>query len=252
MGFPLLVFIVSLLCLWVSARVGARVRRKRGDLEEGVRADLGIILAAALTLLGLIIGFSFSMGVGQYNQRRNVEVAEANAIDNEYVRAGILPLVDAAKVRELLRSYVKQRILFYRARREDYLETIEANTARLQGEMWSIVQGSVSSGPGPLMMLAISGMNDVMNSQANASAAWLTRIPAEAWALLIAIAMACNFLLGFTLRARQDRIRRFFILPLIASISFFVIADLDSPLSGVIQVNPQNLARLERSWQARG
>ena len=252
MSFPLLIFAVSLVLLWVSARMGSRIREKRGDLEEGVRADLGVILAAALTLLGLIIGFSFSMGVTQYNQRRNVEVAEANAIDNEYVRAGILPPADAAKVRDLLRGYVRQRALFYRTRRENSLETIDANTARLQGDIWSVIQASVSAGPQPLMMLAISGMNDVMNSEANASAAWLTRIPGEAWALLIAIAMACNFLLGFTLRARHDRIRRFFILPLIASISFFVIADLDSPLSGVIQVHPQNLTRLERSWQARG
>ena len=252
MGFPVLVFSISLLLLWVSARAGARIRGKHGDLEEGVRSDLAIILAAALTLLGLIIGFSFSMGVNQYNQRRNVEIAEANAIDNEYVRAGILPPQDAAKVRQLLRSYAKQRILFYRVRRLDQLEAVDAGSARIQGGIWSVIQTSVSAGPGPLMMLAISGMNEVMNAQANASAAWLTRIPGEAWALLIAIAMACNFLLGFTLRARHDRIRRFFILPLIASISFFLIADLDSPLSGIIQVNPENLARLDRAWQARG
>ena len=43
--------------------------------------------AATLTLLGLIIGFSFSMATSRYDQRRNYEEAEANAIGTGYVRA---------------------------------------------------------------------------------------------------------------------------------------------------------------------
>ena len=40
--------------------------------------------AATLTLLGLIIGFSFSMAIGRYDLRRTYEEAEANAIGTEY------------------------------------------------------------------------------------------------------------------------------------------------------------------------
>jgi hypothetical protein len=48
-----------------------------------------------LTLLALIIGFSFSMAVTRYDQRKNTE-QEANAIGTEYVRADLLSPVDAA------------------------------------------------------------------------------------------------------------------------------------------------------------
>jgi len=38
-------------------------------------------------LLGLVIGFSLSMALSRYGQRKNHEEAEANAIGTEYMRA---------------------------------------------------------------------------------------------------------------------------------------------------------------------
>src|SRR5450631_4794232 len=99
MDYPPLVFVVSFFALWLSARFGAFFIRKRRDLAEETREDFGVVLAASLTLLGLIIGFSFSMAISRYDQRKNYEEAEANAIGTEFVRADLLPAMDAAKVR---------------------------------------------------------------------------------------------------------------------------------------------------------
>ena len=38
-----------------------------------------------------------------------------------------------------------------------------------------------------------------------------------------------------------------FVLPLVMSISFFLIADIDSPRAGLIRVHPQNLISLSQS-----
>ncbi len=114
--YPLLVFVLSFVALWLSAQIGASVLRRRRALEEDVRVDFGVVLAATLTLLGLIIGFSFSMAVSRYDQRKNYEEAEANAIGTEYVRADLLPQADGATVRALLKSYLDQRVLFYATR----------------------------------------------------------------------------------------------------------------------------------------
>ena len=67
---PLLVFALSFVGLWLSAWVGWWFRRRQGALDEELREDFGFILAATLTLLGLIIGFSFSMATTRYDQRR--------------------------------------------------------------------------------------------------------------------------------------------------------------------------------------
>ena len=60
---PALVFTLGLLALWFSAQTGSYLRRSQRNLGDAEREDLGVILAAALTVLGLIIGFSFSMAV---------------------------------------------------------------------------------------------------------------------------------------------------------------------------------------------
>ena len=45
-------------------------------------------------MLALIIGFSISMASSRYDQRKNREEAEANAIGTEMLRADLLPPAD--------------------------------------------------------------------------------------------------------------------------------------------------------------
>src|SRR6266850_320009 len=235
---PLLVFVLTFVVLWLSELIGAFLLRKHGNLEEGTREQFGVILAAALTLLGLIIGLSFSMAISRYDQRKNCEEAEANAIGTEYVRADLLPPADATRVRALLKNYLDQRVSFYTTRDENQLQRIDADTGQLQAELWSTVRAPA---------LAVSGMNDVLNSQGYTQAAWWNRIPAAAWGLMAAIAICCNLLVGYGARqARGETILKL-VLPFIVSISFFLIADIDSPRGGVIRVHPQNLASLSQS-----
>jgi len=248
--YPLLVFVLSLFGLSLSALIGASFLMKQRKLEKEVREDYGVILAATLTLLGLIIGFTFSMAVSRYDQRKNYEAAEANAIGTEYVRADLLPAADAAKVRALLRNYLDQRVLFYMARDEQQIRQINARTAQLQTELWSAVLAPAEAQPTPPVALAVSGMNDVLNSQGYTQAAWWNRIPTSAWVLMAAIAICCNVLIGYCAQNVKAEGVLLLILPFIVTIAFFLIADMDSPCGGVIRVNPQNLASLVESLGA--
>ena len=250
-NYPLLVFVFSFFVLWLSAWIGRSFRRRKQKLEEGVREDLGVITAAALTLLALIIGFSFSMAISRYDQRKNYEEAEANAIGTEYVRADLLPAADAAKVRLLLRNYLDQRILFYITRDEQQIRQINARTSQLQTDLWSAVLAPAAAQPTPMLALAVSGMNDVLNSQGYTQAAWWNKIPIAAWILMVALAICCNVLVGYDARNPKAKGILLLILPIVVSISFFLIADIDSPRGGLIRVNPQNLASLVESLRAQ-
>src|SRR5208283_2772469 len=90
MDYPFAVAGISFVLLWLSALAGASFRRRR-KLDNDEREDFNLVIAATLTLLGLIIGFSFSMAIVRYDLRKNYEEAEANAIGTEYVRAELLP-----------------------------------------------------------------------------------------------------------------------------------------------------------------
>lgn len=232
--------------MWLSTQIGASLRQRR-PLKDDEREDLNVVQGATLTLLGLIIGFSFSMAISRYDQRKNYEEAEANAIGTEYVRAGLMPAVNATVVRAQLKRYLALRILFYRTRIDGGLRDINVDTARLQAEMWSAVQAPAVAQPTPVIALAVSGMNDVLNSQGYTQAAWWNRIPVGAWALLVATAISCNVLVGYSARGANTRAALRLVLPLVVSISFLLIADIDSPRGGLIHVTPQNLVSLSQS-----
>jgi hypothetical protein len=243
---PFAVFLIALIAQWGAAYVGDRLRRKVRPLAKDEREDFDTVLTAALTLLALIIGFSFSMAVSRYDQRKNYEEAEANAIGTEFIRADLLPADAAVKVRELLKKYVDQRVLFYLGGQQ-VSGAADADSAKLQAELWSsVVQAATQATP--VVALTIAGMNDVLNSQGYTQAAWLNRIPVAAWSLMGLIAIFCNLLLGY--RERSTGVIALLVLPVITSIAFFLIADIDSPQGGVIHVIPHNLILTSQSMKA--
>ena len=248
---PLLLFVLSFAILWLSARFGASVLRRWIKLEPDARKDFATILATTLTLNGLIIGFTFSMSIGRYEQRKNYEEAEANAIATEFVRADVLAAADGAKVRALLLAYVDQRLAFYTACREEEIRQIQTRTAQLQMQMWAAVLGTATAQPTAIGGLVIAGMNDVLNSQGFTQGAWWNRIPVSAWILMAAIAVISHMLIGYGAQNTKSESILMMVLPLVVAISFLLIADIDSPRSGIIRVTPRDLTALSESIRAR-
>ena len=250
-SYPLPLLALSFIVLALSARLGVFLGNRSRLPEGAVRDDFGIIQGATLTLLGLIIGFTFSMALNRYDQRKNLEEEEANAIATEYARAGLLPPGDTAKVRPLLIAYLEQRIAFYEAGNFDDTSKIDAQTAKLQGDLWSTVQAPAIAQPTAIVALAVAGMNDVLNSQGYTQAAWWNRIPIAAWGLMGMIAVFANGLVGFGARDSKRESKLLLILPLVVAIAFFLIADIESPHGGAIRVYPQNLINLAGSLRAQ-
>lgn len=248
---PTAVLGLSFLLLLLSVGVGALVIRRWWPPKETTRDDFNVIQAATLTLLGLIIAFTFSMAVSRYDQRKNLEEAEANAIGTEFLRADLLPAADAAKVRALLADYFDQRLLFYTARDDEQLGQVNARTTQLQAALWAAVVPPAVSAPSPTMALVVAGMNDVLNAQGYTQAAWWNRIPRAAWVLMLAIGICCHVLVGYGVKDPKEERALLIVLPAVMSIAFMLIADIDSPRSGVILVQPVNLSSIAESVRPR-
>lgn len=240
---PFLMLVLTFLILWACAWIGAKGLGRYASDGPQAGEDFRTVLAACLTLLGLIIGFSFSMAVSRYDLRQEAESAEADAIGTAYIRADLLPPSEAETTRGLLRRYLGERIEFFDARDRERFRQIDEQTTRLQQQMWAAVRTPAVE-PDQFTALAVSGINDVLNTQSNTQAAWWNRIPVEAWALMGLISILCNVMLGVSARHLQGR-STFLVLPLVIAIAFFLIADIDSPAGGgVIHVTPQNLLAL--------
>jgi hypothetical protein len=231
----------------IAGWIGSAVLRPRMPLHENAKDDYKLVQSATLTLLALVIGFSLSMAVGRYDQRKNYEEEEANAIGTEFLRADLLPAAQAAAIRSLLAQYLTLRIEFYQTSDTQRAEQINVATEDLQSRLWSAAKDGAVAQPSPITALAVAGMNDVINTQGYTQAAWWNRIPVAAWVLLIVIGVFCNMLVGYGAENTRGRSRLLLIMPITVSLSFMLIADVDSPRNGIIRVVPQNLISTAQS-----
>jgi hypothetical protein len=246
---PLVVFGAFLIAQWIAAYVGDFARSLWRPVRKDEREDLELVQTATLTLLALIVGFSFSMAVSRYDQRKDYEEAEANAIGTEYLRADLLPAESVPGLRDLIRKWLDRRIVFYQHGQEREVGQVDAETERLQAELWSAILPAARAQSTLMMVLAVAGMNDMLNAQSRTQGSWWNRIPLAAWGLMGSVAIACNLLLGYGERRRGALL--LLVIPIIVSISVFLIADIDSPRGGIIRVKPHSLIALSRSLTAR-
>ena len=82
--------------------------------------------------------------------------------------SAVSPIEDAARVSELLRMYTDQRISFYLVSDGLWIDEINADTAKLQAELRSVIVHAAQTQPTLVVALAVLGMNDVLNSQGDA------------------------------------------------------------------------------------
>ena len=192
------------------------------------------------------------MAIDRHDIRETLEESEANAIGTEYLRSDLLPPQASARTKDLLQQYLEQRILFYSKQDKEKIQEIRKKTDELQDALWNEVLPIAHNQPTPTNALILSGMNDVLNSQGYVQAAWWNRIPYAAWSLMAAIAVCANLLVGFGARNFKKNVGLFMIFPFVTSVSFFLIADIDSPRGGVIRIEPRNLITLQNSLTTKG
>jgi hypothetical protein len=246
---PAVLFVV-LLALFVGAvAFGAHVLRRVAVLPDREREDFNIVQTATLTLLALLIGFSLSMAVGRYDQRKNLEEGEANAIGTEYARADLADVTISAPMKAALLRYATLRRADFLTRDPQELQRIGRDTANLQAELWRLATQVARDKPTPIGSLVVAGMNDVLNSQDYSEAARINHIPLGAWVLMIIIAMFGCVVQGYGTRGKLHRGLLIAVLPITMALSLALISDIDSPRGGLIHVQPQNLSRLLQSLQ---
>ena len=244
---PVVLLLFSFGLLWLAMRLGAVLQARHGPLDDDRRGDFDMVLGATLTLLSLIVAFSFSMASSRYDKRILCEAEEANAIGTAYARAELLPAGDAKKVQGLLREYTDLRVRSYTTTGASALHDLDRATEQSQAQLWRAVSSAASAAPSPMTALAVASMNDAINSQAYAQAADWDRIPLGAWVLVYVLGAIASAMTGYRFRLEARRQRLKLVLPGVVATAFFLIADIDCPKHGVIRVAPQNLQAVSAS-----
>jgi hypothetical protein len=247
-----LVMLAVLILVLAAYEFGGRLARTRWS--AGVSAEPAMaVQAAAYTMLGLLLGFSFSLGLSRFDARRTVLINEANAIGTTYLRTDLLDTRTASAIRADLRQYLNERIDFALAASDPAQRTlVAARSSRLQQEMWALAMAAARRDPHSTMTpLFVSALNETIDLSTEQGALLDANIPDIVFFALVLIMMIAASMLGygFGVQGRRAVISKL-LLALTLALVFGLIRDLDRPQHGLIRVNLEPLRTLQRSFSS--
>jgi hypothetical protein len=245
---PLHLFVVATAVLLLAHEIGFRLRalarhREEKDWEKQVHEARNQIAL----LLSLLLGFAMSMALSRFDERKQLVIDEANAIGTAYLRAATQAEPVRSQAPALLREYVDARLSIFGGSQDDQRERAAARSKQIQDALWSAASAEAQQTPTPIVALYESALNEMIDLDGKRVAAVFNRVPLDIWALLAALSVMTSLVVGYGQRQRAWMAT--FVPVLMVAISMSLIADLDTPASGLIQVSQQSMQSLSDELQ---
>ncbi len=242
-----------LMTFFAATEVGFRLgRRQQASADDASRAHVGALQGALLGLLALLLGFTFAMAVSRFDTRKELVLAEANAIGTTYLRARLLPAPHRQELVGLLRAYVDARLAFYDAGIDRVrLNAANATAARLQERLWRVAVTLAEQDPRSVPTgLFVQSLNDVIDLHEKRVRALENHVPDIVLYLVFGVGVVALAFIGHGCGLGGQR--RFVSTALVAVLVTFVLAviiDLDRPRRGLIKVSQGSMLRLKETLE---
>ena len=224
----------------------ARYRQGRSDGEKEV--NVGGMVGATLGLFAFMLAFTFGFASSRYQDRRQLVLSEANAINTAYLRTSMIPEPMRTDARRQLREYVDVRL---EGVKPGNLETALAKSDELQKNLWSTAAAAVEKERTPLTSLFVQSLNQVIELHAQRiQAGTRSRVPGVIWIVLYLLAFLTMLMMGYQTGLAGAR-RSIAVIALILGFSsvLFLIADLDRPGQGMLSTSQEALIDLRQSMK---
>ena len=234
-----------------STLLGAFAGRRLREHSETLREPFGVLQAALLGLVALILAFGLTMAVGRYEQRRAAVVEDANTIGTTYLRAQTLREPIRTESLDSLRAYTDAVIAYSNAVPGSAAERAATGEAeRLQRTLWGLAGDALAGSPtDSAPRLYVETLNEMIDSETARIATLHNRVPSAV--LLIEIVGAA---LGLGLLALYLAIvSRGFVTVVLAasfvSVLLLITFDLDRPTRGFVTVPDTPLVKLRAAME---
>jgi hypothetical protein len=242
---PLLLFMTICIALFASSVLGYRLAFSTRINEDSHHHEHITGLRDGLfVLLGLLLGFAVAIVLPRFDERRQLVIDEANAIGTTMLRAEILPEPQRGRTLELLREYVVVRYDFSRETLLDRpaLTHQTQRTKAVQAQLWQQIVAVTRENQTAVIAAYLQALNDMIDVAEKRLAAFENRVPKTVWLIIFIVATFQSFATGFSLK------RRFWfslvMTPLVIAVVMALLADLDSPRTGLIRVEQGSMDRL--------
>lgn len=200
---------------------------------------------ASLALLGLLLGFTFSMSLGKYEQRRQMVISDSNAIGDFYTCAGLLRSPEREQLQKVIRSYAENRLAMTKQTLDR--ETLESRLAESQQqheEMQAQVDAAITRGT-PVVVPLVNTLNNLTSSHGARLAAFQDRLPPSI-ILVLGFAAVLSMVMAGTIEGSTGERHAGSTLAFIMLVSLvvWVIVDLNQPGAGSITVSQEPMRRV--------
>jgi len=239
----LLVLYPAIIVLMVGAvQVGTWIGR-RYALRASGRHDTATLTGAALGLVALLLGFSFSLALSRYDTRRGLVIEEANAIGSTANFALMLPAEARRPILPLLRDYTSVRIGLGVPFSVAKLHRDVARSIELQGELWQQAVALTVASPQSLPAYRFVGsLNEMNNIHERRISALRNHIPGEVAFVLIGLAMIGMGFTGFHAGMAGSRFSiPTLVMSFAVAVVIMLVVDLDRPARGLVRISVQPL-----------
>lgn len=229
--------------IWRGKR---RLRSGKGKLEVS-----GAMVAAVMGLLSFLLAFTFNAAATRAETRKALVVKEANAIEQAWLRAGLLEEAPRGALRGLLRDYVDVRVKAVLG--EMAMPEALRQSSALHDRMWAFAEEAARREPGSIAAgLLVQSLNEVIDLHLERVTMGIrNRVPPTIWATLYLLLIAAMIMLGAQIGQSEAR---HFDLEIAIAITFstvlFLITDLDRPQEGLLRVSQEAMVELQAKLHA--
>jgi hypothetical protein len=229
--------------------VGLVLGRSLHHRSDHLRDTFGVLQAAILGLVALLLAFGLTMAVGRYESRREAVVQEANAIGTTYLRAQTLAEPLRTRSLDLLVRYTDASIrLSDSVPNGPQAETAIADQQKLQRTLWRLAAQALSDSPiASAPRLYIETLNEMIDMQTVVVAGRSNRVPGPILAVEVAGAAIALGLLAFYLAILSRGVITVVLAAALVTMLLLVTFDLDRPRRGLIRVPTTPLTSVRAS-----
>ncbi len=224
---------------WLAGRSLARHR-------ETLREPLGVVQAALLTLVGLILAFGLAMAVGRYESRRVAVVDDANAIGTAYLRAQTLHEPARSRSLPLYPQYTDASIRLGKTKPGSQAQQRAITTQSvLQRRLWHLAGQALDRQPSDSApRLYTESLNTMIDQQTTRIAGLRNRVPTAISLVQVIGAAAALALMALYLALMSRGVITVLLAAGLLTSLLFVTFDLDRPARGFITIPADPLISL--------
>lgn len=217
--------------------------------QAKLREPFGVLQAALLGVVGLILAFGLTLAVGRYEDRRAATVTEANAIGTTYLRGQLLAEPVRGRSLELLRRYTDLALQISReVPASDGMRRTTAAEEAVQRRLWALAGEATDGAPlATAPRLYVDSLNTTIDSQEARLSALTNRVPSAVLALEVFGAAAALGLLALHISVLGRGLFAMLAATVIVTLLLLVTFDLDRPTRGLIKVPSTPLASVRAS-----